>query len=83
MRTTLTLEDDVSGRLLELQKKQGISLKEAVNQTLRIGLERQLTKPAPKRDAFKVTPKKLGVRSELNYDDIGALIERIEGERAK
>jgi len=47
MRTTLTLADDVADRLLELQKKQGLTLKEAVNQTSRAGLERQMAHHAP------------------------------------
>lgn len=82
MRTTLTLADDVADRLLELQKKQGLTLKEAVNQTLRAGLERQTAHHTPKRPKFKVRPRALGIRSGLNYDDIGGLIERLEGDHA-
>ena len=77
MRTTLTLADDVADRLLELQKKQGLTLKEAVNQTLRAGLERQMAHPAPKRPKFKVRSR-AGIRPGLNYDDIGGLIERLD-----
>jgi hypothetical protein len=38
MRTTLTLDTDVSIELEELRRKQGLSLKDAVNHVLRRGL---------------------------------------------
>jgi hypothetical protein len=38
MRTTITLDDDVAARLERLQRERGISFKEAVNATLRLGL---------------------------------------------
>lgn len=38
MRTTLTLDEDVSAELEALRRKQGLSLKDAVNTVLRRGL---------------------------------------------
>jgi hypothetical protein len=38
MRTTLTLDDDVSVQLDELRQKHGLSFKDAVNDVLRHGL---------------------------------------------
>lgn len=78
MRTTLTLDEDVAARLIKLQKKLGISFKDVVNQTLRQGLERQDAGPArvPK---FAVKARKMGLRPGLNDDNIGELLEQIEG----
>ena len=78
MRTTLTLDDDVAARLIELQKKRGVSFKEIVNQTLRQGLERQATGPR-RRAKFKVQARDIGLRPGLNYDNIGELLEQLEG----
>jgi hypothetical protein len=50
MRTTLTLDDDVSAELDALRREQGLSLKDAVNDTLRRGLRAaaETHKPKPK-----------------------------------
>lgn len=79
MRTTLTLEDDVAARLVELQKKTGRTFKEVTNDTLRAGLERQMAVGRAHRPRFKVNARELGLRPGLNYDNIGALLEQIEG----
>ncbi len=79
MRTTLTLEDDVAARLVELQKKTGRTFKEVTNDTLRMGLERQMAAGKTHRPRFKVKARALGMRPGLNYDNIGALLEQIEG----
>ncbi len=78
MRTTLTLDEDVATRLLELQKRLDVSFKDIVNQTLRQGLEQQVSrrKNAP---VFKVKARRMGVRPGLNYDNIGELLEQLEG----
>lgn len=78
MRTTLTLDDDVSKRLIELQHKQGQSFKEVVNDILRRGLEtaERRTQPAA---PFRVKARAMGLRPGLNYDNIGDLVEQIEG----
>jgi len=78
MRTTLTLDEDVAARLVELQHKLGVSFKDVVNRTLRQGLEQQATRPRqpPK---FTVKARKMGLRPGLNYDNVGELLEHIEG----
>jgi hypothetical protein len=78
MRTTLTLDEDVAARLLELQRRLDVSFKDVVNLTLRKGLEsssQRMTK-APR---FKVRARALGTRPGLNYDNVGELLEQIEG----
>jgi len=78
MRTTLTLDEDVAARLEELQRRLGISFKDAVNQTLRRGLEREQAK---RRDVppFVVTPRRMGLQRGLNYANVGELLEQVEG----
>lgn len=55
MRTTLTLDDDVAAALARLRKARGVSYKDVVNETLRVGLrdiaaqERQPRKPVRTR----------------------------------
>lgn len=39
MRTTVTLDDDVAASLERLQRERSISFREAINSTLRAGLE--------------------------------------------
>jgi len=50
MRTTLTLDDDVSAELEALRRKQGLSFKDAVNDALRRGLRAMAEghQPGPK-----------------------------------
>lgn len=78
MRTTLTLDDDVVARLEELQRRLGLTFKEAVNQTLRRGLERERIKP---RDLppFTIQARSMGLRRGLNYANVGELLEQVEG----
>lgn len=78
MRTTLTLDDDVAEAIdKELRRRPKSTYKEVVNDLLRAGLHtRRETRRAPK---FVVRPRSLGARRGLNYDDIGGLLEELEG----
>jgi hypothetical protein len=78
MRTTITLDDDVEKKMdAEVRRRKGATFKDVVNETLRIGLltKQDLKKAKP----FKVKARSLGVRPALNYDNIGDLIEHLEG----
>ena len=76
MRTTLTLDDDVSVMLKTLQDEQGISFKEAVNQALRRGLYD--LKP-DEREVFRQRSYDLG-EQYLDLDNIGELLAVTESE---
>lgn len=77
MRTTLTLDDDVAAKLDADARKSGRSFKETVNYYLRRGLNaRKQVKPMKQ---FKIRARVLGLRPGLSYDNIGELIEQIEG----
>jgi hypothetical protein len=77
MRTTITLDADVIAKLRAESRKTGRSFKETVNALLRLGLSMRPRKSAA--PAFKVKARALGLRPGLNYDNLGDLLEHIEG----
>ncbi|MEQ1764191.1 MAG: hypothetical protein ABL984_13760 [Pyrinomonadaceae bacterium] len=80
MRTTLTLDDDVVKTIREEMKSgDGKTFKEAVNELIRLGRYFKKDLATTKRKPFKVKAKNLGVYEHLNYDNIGELLEEIEG----
>jgi hypothetical protein len=82
MRTTITINDDILNQLkLEAAKDRDKSFKDVVNETLRLGL--RLRQEAGKRPRFKVKAKNLGTFPGLNYDNIGELLDQVEGSDRK
>jgi hypothetical protein len=78
VRTTLTLDDDVAAKLKAASRRAGRPFKEVVNETLRAGLSSR--RVVAKRQAFKIAPRDLGdLRPGLSIDNIGELIEQVEG----
>jgi len=77
VRTTLTLDDDVAKKLRAEVRRSGRSFKAVVNDLLRLAftLRRDNTNPRP----FQVRARALGIRPELDYDNIGELVEHLEG----
>ena len=75
MRTTITLDDDVAARLERLQRERGITFREAVNTTLRAGLD-------PKASAvpYVVPTYRLGLRPGIDLDRALALDAALEDE---
>ena len=80
MRTTLTLEPDVALKLKKTMAEGKLSLKDAVNQALRIGLEARKT---PKRAPFKVEPHAFGVKPGVDLDKLNQLIDELDAEEFK
>ena len=77
MRSTLTLDDDVFTKLKAEARKTGRPFKELVNEYLRVGLSvRRRRKPL---EPYVVKARALGTRPGLDYDNIGELLEHIEG----
>jgi hypothetical protein len=78
MRTTLTLDDDVAARLQAESRRTGRPFKTVVNEYLRAGLaQRRVAKAAVR---FRVEPVSMGPPLPgRSYDNIGALLEEIEG----
>jgi hypothetical protein len=78
MRTTLTLDTDVSIELEELRRKQGLSLKDAVNHALRRGLRAMAegNKPRPRIATKSVD---LGL-PHVPLDNVAEALVAAEGE---
>ena len=72
----MTLDDDVAAKLKEEVRRSGRSFKEVVNMVLRNGLN------VPKKnkiEPFSVNPKNLKPRIAVDYDNVGELLEQVEG----
>ena len=77
MRTTLTLDDDVAAKLKAEMRRTGKSFRDTVNDYLRRGL---IGRPERPSRPFKVRPRNLGGLSPgLTLDNIGELLDRLEG----
>ena len=78
MRTTLTLDDDVAAKLEAEARRTGLSFKETVNATLRIGIASRRGKLP--RLPFKVKPLTIDpLDSNLDFDNIEALLDQVDG----
>ena len=77
MRTTLTLDYDVALKAKRGAARLGQPFK-AVNSALRIGLDEVLKPKAAK--PYRTKPHSMGLRRDLNFDNIGELLAKIEGE---
>jgi len=75
VRTTLTLDDDVAAQIEQRCRRTGHSFKCVVNDLLRAGLQAATVQPKP----FRVEARNLGLRPGLNLDNIGELLEQVEG----
>jgi hypothetical protein len=63
MRTTVTLDPDVAAKLKQTARDSGISFKEALNTSVRRGIERGEARPRP----YKLPPpQNLGVKPGVN-----------------
>lgn len=74
METTITIEDDVFAKLsAEAKRRNDATLKDIINETLRLGLQaNQVVKP------FKVRARAMGNRASYNFDKISELLDQIE-----
>ncbi len=77
MRTTLTLDEDNVTKLRDEMARSGKSLKETVNTCLRRGFE--LPSEDDLEAPFKVEPRAMGARPGFDLDDIGGLLEVLDG----
>ena len=75
-RTTLTLEDDVAARIDAEARRTGKPVKTVVNEALRAGLEDRAQRP---RIPFRVRPQAMGLRPDVDLDDVEGLLDRLEG----
>jgi hypothetical protein len=78
VRTTLTLDPDVTAKARKGATKLGKPLRDVINAALRIGLDKVLEPPVSK--PYRTKGRPLGLRGGLNYDNISELLARAEGE---
>lgn len=81
MRTTLTLDDDVSAQLDRLRRERNIGLKDIVNEALRRGLAEMLR--PQKRKPFKLRTFDCGRPLIPNIDNTAEVLALIEGDDYK
>ena len=82
MRTTLTLDQDVAARLQAEVRRTGKPFKVVVNEHLRTALAQRRNVNAAQ--PFSVVAVNLGgPMPGRSYDDIGALLEAVEGVEGK
>jgi hypothetical protein len=75
----LTLEDDVAARLRAEARKTGRPFKALVNEALRAGLAQKKRLSQPKQ-TFTIKAYDFGgLQPGVSLDNIGELLERIEG----
>lgn len=80
MRTTLTLEPDVSSQLERLRAGRGETLKELVNSALRIGLAQLENPPEDPRPSYVTPSDSLGGCRIPSIDDVAEALALGEGE---
>ena len=78
VRTTVTLDEDVAAKLRAETRRSGLPFKQALNDALRRGLNAK--RSASRVERFRVAARDLGrVSPGLNLDNIGDLLEAVEG----
>ena len=81
MRTTLTLDPDVSAKARKGAARLGQPFKRVVNSALRLGLA-ELLKPVPAK-SYRTKARPLGLNEGFSYDNVSELLARAEGEDHK
>ncbi len=82
MRTTLTIEDDVAFGLKRIQQSDPEKpFKVLVNEILRRGLQQASEKKV--KVPFKVRSRPLGLRKDLNFDNIEEVLDILDGVHRK
>ena len=67
----------MAAKLKAAVRRSGKPFRDVVNETLRRGL----TVPRAARAPFRIQPRSLGVRPGIQIDNVGDLLEQIEGSR--
>jgi hypothetical protein len=78
MRTTLSLDDDVSVQIERLRRAQNASLKDIINEALRRGLQ-EMSAQTRKRKAFRTHAFHMG-KPLVNIDNVADALAYLEGE---
>lgn len=82
MRTTLTIDRDLAALIEQARRNGKKSLKQIINEALRLGLTLSIKKPKGSRP-YKTMPLSLGRCLIGNVDDISEVLAVSEGESYK
>lgn len=74
MRTTVTLDPDVAAKLRETARERGVSFKAALNDAVRVGIDRAQPSSRP----YRVDARPMGVRPGVDLDHAGRLAGELE-----
>lgn len=80
MRTTLTLEDDVMAQIDGLRRSRRESLKDLVNQALRLGLAQLQGLGETPSQPYRQPAESLGGCRLSSIDDVAGVLEFAEGD---
>lgn len=80
MRTTLTLDPDISERIQQEMRRTGKGLKAVVNEALRVGLALKGKPVRPSR--LTVKPQSFGFKAGIDLDRLNQLIDELEATEA-
>ena len=78
----MTIDEDVATKLqAEMRRQRSSNFKETLNDVLRWGLlvRRELAASKP----FRVRARRMGKMQRLNYDNVGEMLEYLEGPEHK
>jgi hypothetical protein len=78
VRTTLTLDPDVAERIASEIRRTGKSLKQTVNDALRLGLG--LAGKRTRAPRFEVDPHSFGLRPGIDADRLNQLVDELEAD---
>jgi hypothetical protein len=81
MRTTLTLDDDVAVNIERLRRDRDASLRDIVNEALRLGV-REMQSPAKTRKPFRTKTFGMGA-PRISIDNVAEALAYAEGENFK
>ncbi len=81
IRTTLTIDDDVAVQIENLRRSRDASLKDVVNEALRLGV-REMQAPAKERKGFRTRTFNMGTPL-VNIDNVVEALAYAEGENFK
>jgi hypothetical protein len=76
MRTTVTLDPDVSAKLREIARERGVSFKQALNSTLRAGFSAGAREARP----YRLPTYTMRLRPEVDLDKALRLAAALEDE---
>ena len=78
MRATLVIDDDVLDRAKLVAGRLRSPFRRVVNEALRLGL--QTIENGSKKRPYETKPRKMGLKSGRNLDNIQELLAQIDGE---